>query len=413
MGLGATFGQPFGYQVDFFRGKLNLPTDRWDDIWKSAHDRAFVVAGAAEADLLQDLRDAVDAAVSQGETLAQFRARFSEIVDKHGWHGWTGEDTQAGFDWRTKVIYNTNLRASYAAGRWQQLQEQAARGLTFWRYVHNDSVAHPRPLHQAWGDSRLTLPYDDPFWQTHFPPNGWGCRCRVVAERKPGPDAATTRPAGWNTTEDKTGEPPGIDKGWGYAPGANVDQTLVDLIDQKLIKLDAPIGAAMMEALEPALRMERQLAWYDTLAAWRSTGQVGAPRNFIVGALKPEILTWLKAERDIEPATAEVVVQDRLVLGPKERRHQNKTQDGFSDAEWRRLPEMIDKPESVLFDTRSGHLLYVLPVSGNVGQKLTVEFDYLVSRKPDVINNAIVSAYRQRLSDIEGEIKGGIWIKVN
>ncbi|MBU2713723.1 hypothetical protein [Zooshikella harenae] len=25
------------------------------------------------------------------------------------------------------------------------------------------------------------LSVDDPFWHTHFPPNGWGCKCRVRA----------------------------------------------------------------------------------------------------------------------------------------------------------------------------------------------------------------------------------------
>lgn len=51
---------PFAEQIAFFRRKLNVPTERWDDLWQAAHDRAFVVAGAAKADLLEDLRGAVD-----------------------------------------------------------------------------------------------------------------------------------------------------------------------------------------------------------------------------------------------------------------------------------------------------------------------------------------------------------------
>jgi len=53
------FGTPFQAQIDFLRQKLQLPTDRWDDIIRSAHDRAFIVAGAAKADLLADLHQAV------------------------------------------------------------------------------------------------------------------------------------------------------------------------------------------------------------------------------------------------------------------------------------------------------------------------------------------------------------------
>ena len=64
---------PFEEAIAFFRNKVNLPTTRWTDVWKQAHDSAFMVAGAAKADLLNDLRAAVDEAISQGTTLAQFR----------------------------------------------------------------------------------------------------------------------------------------------------------------------------------------------------------------------------------------------------------------------------------------------------------------------------------------------------
>ena len=43
---------PFQEQIDFFRQKLNLPTEHWNDIWRDAHDRAFVVAGATKTDFV-------------------------------------------------------------------------------------------------------------------------------------------------------------------------------------------------------------------------------------------------------------------------------------------------------------------------------------------------------------------------
>ena len=84
---------PFAEQLAFFRAKLNLPTQKWDDLLGAAHDRAFVVAGAMNADLLADLRGAVDKILANGTTLEQFHKDFQQIVAQRGWTGWTGEGT--------------------------------------------------------------------------------------------------------------------------------------------------------------------------------------------------------------------------------------------------------------------------------------------------------------------------------
>lgn len=244
------FGTPFADQIAFFRQKLNLPSERWDDIKKSAHDRAFIVAGVAEADLLNDLYQAIDKGIADGGSLAAFRKDFREIVLRNGWTGWTGEGSKAGQAWRTRIIYQTNMATSYAAGRYKQLTDPAFRALRpFWRYVHNDSVLHPRPLHQLWGSIRLTLPWDHEFWKTHFPPNGWGCHCRVTAVEAPAEGDATEPPEGWNATDPKTGTPAGIDKGFDYAPGANIDTSLHQMVQSKLITYPPAISAALSHAL--------------------------------------------------------------------------------------------------------------------------------------------------------------------
>lgn len=215
---GIGFRQPFQDQLDFFRSKLNLPTERWDDIMRAAHDRAFIVAGAAKADLLEDLRRAVDDAIAKGISIGEFRRQFAEIVARHGWTGWTGQGTAGGQAWRTRVIYQTNLQTSYAAGRWRQLNEPAVlAGLPYWEYVHRDGVLHPRPQHLAWHG--LTLRHDDAFWRRHYPPNGWGCHCRVRARARPRAGLPTERPADWDEIDPKTQAPRGIDKGFDYAPG--------------------------------------------------------------------------------------------------------------------------------------------------------------------------------------------------
>lgn len=258
------FNTPFAEQLDFFRKKLNLPSERWDDIQKSAHDRAFIVAGADNADLVEDLRNAIDQCIVEGKSLGWYQKQFDEIVKKNGWTGWTGEGTKAGHDWRTTITYQTNMSTSYAAGRWEQLHDpDLVKMRPYLTYRHADGVRRPRPLHLSWNG--FTAPRDDPFWPTHACPNGWRCHCYISAASEADHAEAKAAgrdkpPAGWDAIDPKTGEQVGIDKGFGYAPGANKNRQLQDFIDSKLIKLDTAVGAAMIEALRPVLDAERQTA---------------------------------------------------------------------------------------------------------------------------------------------------------
>lgn len=249
--LNVGFGTPFQAQIDFLRQKLGVPTERWDDIQRAAHDRAFVVAGAAKADLLADLQQAVVKAAEEGAGLQAFRKDFKGIVAKHGWTGWTGEDTPAGVAWRTRVIYQTNMATSYAAGRHAQMSDPEVLKLRpYWRYLHSDGVMTPRPLHLAWHG--LTLRHDHPFWKTHYPPCGWGCQCRVTSVSRLEGEASARAgldepPAGWDKINPRTGAPAGIDKGFDYAPGASLQEEARRLIAAKAEKLPKVLGKALLD----------------------------------------------------------------------------------------------------------------------------------------------------------------------
>lgn len=246
------FGTPFQDQIDYLLNKLRLPTERWDDIQRSAHDRAFMVAGAVKADLLKDLHGAVVRA-AQGGGLDAFRKDFKATVAKHGWTGWTGEGTKDGEAWRTKVIYQTNMAQSYWAGRYRQMSDPDVLKLRpYWRYIHSDGVANPRPHHLAWHG--LTLKADHPFWQTHFAPNGWGCRCRIEAVSKQEGEASAAAglddlPPDWDAIDPKTDSAVGVDKGFDYAPGAGVNVPLRKMVQDKLITYPPAISRALTVAL--------------------------------------------------------------------------------------------------------------------------------------------------------------------
>ncbi|WP_293765823.1 phage minor head protein [uncultured Aquitalea sp.] len=317
--LSAVFKAPWQTQLDFFRQKLNLPTEAWTDIMKAQHDRAFVVAGAMAGDLLEDLRQVVDKAVAGGSTLADFRRDFDSIVSQHGW------DYTGGRNWRTNVIYQTNLTTSYAAGRYQQLTDPDMLSVRpYWRYRHSDSVLRPRPQHLAWNG--LILRADDPWWQTHYPPNGWGCQCTIqaVSERelrekygKSGPDQAPVIETRKIVLEDGSSSyvPVGIDYGWDYAPGqANLGRLLLD----KAATTSAPIGAAAIDsAVQHILALDNvvQERWQPLVKRIYPDPSAYQPTKIRIniGALSPELVRTIGWVRGEELATAVISVNDHEI----------------------------------------------------------------------------------------------------
>ena len=67
-----------------------------------------------------------------------------------------------------------------------------------------------------------------------------------------------------------------------------------------------------------------------------------------------------------------MVLSDRLLVGPKAKRH---VADGnaLTTAEWKRVPVLLAEPEAVLYDKLNRTLLYVLPSQDGRKTKIVVE----------------------------------------
>ncbi|WP_278369827.1 phage minor head protein [Vreelandella titanicae] len=344
MPISAQFNRPFPEQVTFFRNKLNLPTRRSGDITRDQNDAAFVVAGATKADLLADLRGAVDDAISNGQSLGEFRKQFEEIVARRGWTGWTGEDTKAGRAWRTRLIYKTNLDTSYAAGRWAQMTDpDVVRLRPYWRYVHN-TVENPRQQHKRWHN--LVLRHDHPWWQTHFAPNGFGCNCGVetLNERglkrlgKDGPDAAPNDGT-YEHVDSTTGEvvtvPNGVQPGWDYAPGQMATERAI------------------------AARLNRLDSVEATIARENVAQLVEAPvfNRFFNGEMRGEypVAVVPPVEREVLGAESPVVLLSQQSLSTHRERH---PEIGIND--YRRVQQLLDDGEVYRVPNDPGRLIYLI-----------------------------------------------------
>ncbi|MCE1184193.1 MAG: hypothetical protein LWW92_01125 [Rhodocyclales bacterium] len=241
----------------------------WRDLWKDEHAQQFTVSRLARLDLLESIRDQITRSVAGDLTRRDFNANAEELLAKAGWWGektvldpTTGEAATTSFDpARLKLIFDVNTRMAYSAGLWERAQRNG-KTHPYIRYVTKGDE-RVRASHAAW--SNVTLSIDDQFWQTHWPPNGWHCRCRVIPISQAAYDRGTT-PSGTPLVKDspaiatrewinkRTGEiqdvPVGIDPGFDYNPGSagKRAQQLEKVVAQKLKTMPAPIAKAARDA---------------------------------------------------------------------------------------------------------------------------------------------------------------------
>lgn len=356
--IAAILKRPFAQQVAFFRAKLGnlVPTVRWTDMLRGAHDRGFMVAGAQSADLLAGLGAAVDRAVSEGKSIDAFRRDFAQLVKDSGW------DYRGEFGWRTRTIYRTNIATSYAAGREAQLREG---GFAYQMYKHGGS-AEPRPEHLAWDG--LVLPADHPFWATHSPPNGFGCSCRKVGLRdaedalRLGGDPDKPLPSGWDTIDPKTGAPVGIGKGWDYRPGDTVADT-VQQMAAKTQQWDYTLAKAYMQGVPEGVRDAIARAYRDLPSVATDT-QLYAQR-ILEGRAHLEIPPYRTLGLATRAQVATIAqlkgmdvggfdfALDRSAVGHVQLKHGNpgteaaRGQFPVTATDYARLPQMLNTPDAI------------------------------------------------------------------
>jgi SPP1 gp7 family putative phage head morphogenesis protein len=135
--------------------------------------------------LSRDTRKAAIAAVEKGQSFESFRKNIKPLLQEKGWRGKkemadpvTGQtvNAQPGRGRRLKTIRRVNMRSAFQRGQWENTQASALHPYLMYRIGPS---AHHREEHRKWDG--LILPKDDPWRDSHFPPNGYGCKCYTVA----------------------------------------------------------------------------------------------------------------------------------------------------------------------------------------------------------------------------------------
>lgn len=164
---------------------------------KALHDsalaKATTIARLTSLEMTKDIYQSLETAMREGKGFNQWKKELVGEFDRKGWvfgkdkrisrgiDGYLLADPKTGEYFgtprRLNTIYRVNMQSAYAAARYQRLRDNVDNR-PYWQYsaVGDERT---RPAHLALNGKIYR--YDDPFWATFYPPNGFNCRCTVIA----------------------------------------------------------------------------------------------------------------------------------------------------------------------------------------------------------------------------------------
>ena len=160
---------PFQEAIDFFKDKVVLKPKQYAELEDEYKGMAFTVAGIGAMDVLNDIYSEILKALEEGITNQELGQNINAILERKGWEGLT--------PFRLDNIIRTNIQTAFMVGHYRRMTDpDVVENRPYWIYdAVNDK--RTRPTHLAL-DSKV-YPWDHPFWDTWFPPNGYRCRCGV------------------------------------------------------------------------------------------------------------------------------------------------------------------------------------------------------------------------------------------
>lgn len=221
----------------------------YDEIMHDAHKKAFTIAKMTNLDLLKDMQSSLTKAFKDGIGFDEWKKSVKPMLAKKGWLGnikvkdpKTGEEKEIYVgNRRLRTIFNTNMRTAYAKARYESQMQSLGEYFRYTAVLDGRTREAHRKLHGK------TLPKTDKFWDTNYPPNGWGCRCKVQVLTE-----AECVARGIVPLADGSFLPQAAEKDFKYNPG-KVDKTDEILKDKQDKVLDAVTSSLAKKNLKQSL----------------------------------------------------------------------------------------------------------------------------------------------------------------
>lgn len=341
---------------DFLRRKKIVPTELWSDISGAEHAHAFTASHIMESDMLESMLNILVEAQSEGKPFATIRKEFKQMMTMTGWYLNPDKINDEEYtNWRIGIIYDTNARTSYSAGRYrQQSRISSLRPYLVYKQLQRPTKRETHePLHN------VCKPFADPFWDTYYPPNGWRCGCEARSLSKKQAENGILNGSYHRNPSPNFSPDRDVPVEWRHNPGME----MISPDFSKFTNLKNLVTKDGKNALYSVIKQYQNEIkdWKLSKKEWEKVVDLYAPTTgttqkfqFFAGCMDSSIAKKIGIDD-----TKMIYSSDKINHSVRDSKAVNQK---ISISELKSLPELNEKPDRIYFDKKNGYYLFITQI---------------------------------------------------
>ncbi|MCK5740573.1 MAG: minor capsid protein [Chlorobi bacterium] len=163
--------------VEYFEEKGIKISGNWQEIADACKENAFTLSRVKSLDLLTDFKNALETALKEGHSAAEFRQNIKNMLQDKGWLAKQETPDNLKSAHRLNNIYRTNMQNAFSAGRYKQSMgdQDAFPYVIFYSTIDKKTTKECDFLHKK------AMSLDDAKLNKFYPPGHYQCRRRAVS----------------------------------------------------------------------------------------------------------------------------------------------------------------------------------------------------------------------------------------